>query len=186
MDLNIKDIAENTKEIFMSDSSLKTLLDFERVLDELNVYIFPNWQFGELVAGPKYEKYFITCTFMWAHKKMPDPVGGEKLLQYGCYITYQKSKLLTPVKIKTPDDFKPGTKVAKMISSPIWLVTITIPKILMEEIHLGSKDVASDEIDLDNVEDAYELGLDDDQFKTAEKQEEKQQQGQIPNALPGM
>jgi len=64
MTLTIKHIAENTKDIFMSDSMLKTLLDFERVIDELNVYVFANWKSGELVEGPKYEKYFVTCTFM--------------------------------------------------------------------------------------------------------------------------
>ena len=80
MTLTIKQVAENTKEIFMSDSQLKTLLDFERVIDELNVYIFPNWKSGELVEGPKYEKYFVTCTFMWPYRKMPDPTGGERLL----------------------------------------------------------------------------------------------------------
>ena len=61
----ISDVIENTKEIFMTDSSLDTLLDFERVLDELDLYVFANWKKGELVEGPVYEKYFVTCTFMW-------------------------------------------------------------------------------------------------------------------------
>ena len=174
MTLTIKHIAENTKEIFMSDSMLKTLLDFERVIDELNVYVFPNWKSGELVKGPEYEKYFVTCTFMWANKNMPDPTGGERLLQYGCHVKYQKSNLWAPVKIKTPDDFKAGTKVAKMASSPIWLVTITMPKSLMQEIHVGSVEVGNETLDLEDIENAYEMGLDDDQYKTAEKQEENQ------------
>ena len=44
MTANIKDIISNTKEIFMTDSSLDTLLDFERVLDELDLYAFKNWK----------------------------------------------------------------------------------------------------------------------------------------------
>ena len=32
----IADVIENTKDIFMTDSSLTTLLDFERVMDELD------------------------------------------------------------------------------------------------------------------------------------------------------
>ena len=52
----IADVIENTKEIFMTDSALTSLLDFERVLDELDLYVFANWKDGELVEGPVYEK----------------------------------------------------------------------------------------------------------------------------------
>jgi hypothetical protein len=45
----------------MTDSAVNTLLDFERVIDELDIYAFKNWKRGELVAGPKYEKYFVVC-----------------------------------------------------------------------------------------------------------------------------
>jgi hypothetical protein len=43
----ILDVIENTKEIFMADSSLNTLLDFERVVDELDLYVFKHWKEGE-------------------------------------------------------------------------------------------------------------------------------------------
>ena len=48
-------VADNIKGIYMSDGSLLTLLDFERVLDELDIYAFKNWQLGELVQGPDVE-----------------------------------------------------------------------------------------------------------------------------------
>ena len=110
MTANIKKILDNTKEIYMTDSSLETLLDFERVLDDLDLYAFDNWKRGELVEGPVYEKYFVTCTFMYDFKNMPDPAGGERLLNYGCEITYKKDTLEYPIKVKSYDDFKPGTK----------------------------------------------------------------------------
>ena len=62
---SIADVIENTKELYMTDSAVGTLMDFERVLDELDLYVFANWKKGELVEGPVYEKYFVTCTFMW-------------------------------------------------------------------------------------------------------------------------
>ena len=62
---NINDVLENIKSISLTDSAVNTLLNFERVIDELDIYTFANWKKGELVEGPKYEKYFITCTFMW-------------------------------------------------------------------------------------------------------------------------
>lgn len=185
---NLADILENTKQIFMTDSSLNSLMDFERVIDELDVYVFKNWKKGELVEGPIYEKYFVTCTFMWPYKKMPDPRGGEKLLDYGCQISYTKDTLEYPIKVKSPDDFVPGTKMPEMARSKIWLVEITMPKKLMREIHQGSVELEKENIDLEDIEQAYETGLDDDAYKTEEGQNEKQpQQPQQPQQpAPGL
>ena len=93
MPANIKDILSNIKDIYMTDSSLETLLDYERVLDELDLYSFKHWKLGELVDGPVYEKYFITCTWMFPYRKMPDPSGGERLLNYGCEVEYWEDVL---------------------------------------------------------------------------------------------
>lgn len=170
MAANIKDIIENTKDIYMTDSSLNTLLDFERVIDELDIYSFSNWKIGELVEGPIYEKYFVTCTFMWPYKKMPDPRGGERLLEYGCEIRYKKDILEYPVKVNTPTDFAPGTKVPKMGKVPVWLVELVMPKKLMQEIHRGSLELESETIDAEDIEQAYETGADDDTYKTDDEQ----------------
>lgn len=156
----IHDVIENTKEIFMTDSSLATLLDFERVIDELDTYVFANWKEGELVEGPIYEKYFVSCTFMWPYKLMPDPRGGERLLDYDCEVYYSKDTLEYPIKVKTPDDYAPGTKMPKLGKKPVWLVTIVMPKKLMQEIQQGSLDLESATLDLEDVEKAYEEGED--------------------------
>lgn len=157
----ILDVIENTKEIFMTDSSLTTLMDFERVLDELDLYVFANWKSGELVEGPVYEKYFVTCTFMWPYKLMPDPRGGERLLGYDCEVKYSKDQLEYPVEIKSPDDYKDGTKMPRMAKKPIWLVTIVMPKKLMQEIQQGSLELEDSTLDLEDIEQAYEEGTDD-------------------------
>jgi len=156
----IKDVIENTKEIFMTDSSLTTLLDFERVLDELDLYVFKNWKQGELVEGPIYEKYFVSCTFMWPRAMMPDPRGGERLLDYDCEVYYSKDYVEFPVDIKSPNDFEPGTKMPKMAKNPVWLVTIVMPKRLMQEIQQGSLELESATLDLEDIEQAYEEGND--------------------------
>jgi hypothetical protein len=168
----ILDVIENTKEIFMADSSLNTLLDFERVVDELDLYVFKHWKEGELVQGPEYEKYFVTCTFMWPYKRMPDPSGGKRLLDYDCEVYYSKDMLEYPVKVKTPDDFEPGGKMPKMKKVPVWLVKIVMPKKLMQEIQQGSLELESATIDLEDVEQAYEEGDD-----TAENMSDENQQG---------
>ena len=170
MSQSISDVIENTKEIMMTDSNLVTLLDFERVLDELDLYVFANWKDGELVSGPTYEKYFISCTFMWPYKKMPDPRGGERLLGYDCEVYYKKDILEVPVKIQDPDDFEPGTKMPKLEKMSVWLVTIIMPKKLMQEIQQGSLELESATIDLEDVEQAYEEGSADSTQYDAEEE----------------
>lgn len=182
----LKDVIENTKTVSMTDSALSTLLDFERVIDELDLYAFENWKKGELVEGPIYEKYFVTCTFMWPHKFMPDPRGGERLLEYGCEVGYKRDMLEYPVKVKTPNDFKAGTKVPKKGQAPIWLVKIIMPKTLMQEIHQGSLELESGNIDMEDIEQAYETGQDDKMYKTGDAAAVNPQQpaGPEQNAAP--
>lgn len=172
MATDIKDILQNVKDIYMTDSSLNTLLNFERVIDELGLYAFANWQKGELVEGPKYEKYFVTCTFMWPYKMMPDPSGAERLLNYDCEVAYKKDTLKYPVKIEDPSDFKAGTKVAKAQEKPIWLVSITMPKNLISEITRGSLELQDETLDLEDIETAYEEGDATMANRTQEEQDE--------------
>jgi hypothetical protein len=177
MPTDIKDILDNTKSISLTSSALNTLLDFERVIDELDIYTFENWKKGELVAGPVYEKYFVTCTFMWPYKLMPNPRGGERLLDYGCEIKYKKDHLQYPIKVKDPNDFQPGTKTPKMARTPVWLVEITIPKSLMQEINQGSVELEKDTIDAEDIEQSYEEGLDDNIYKTDSEAPQQAQAG---------
>lgn len=162
MPANIRDLLDNTKEIFMTDSAVSTLLDFERVLDELDLYAFANWKNGELVEGPIYEKYFVKCTFMWPYKKMPDPRGAERLSEYDCDVNFKKDFFEHPIKVKTPMDYKPGTKVPKLIKSPIWLVEIVMPKKLMQDIQQGALELESGTVDMEEIDTAYETGADND------------------------
>ena len=157
---HIKDVIENTKEIYLSNSALSILMDFERVLDELDMYVFKNWKAGELVVGPVYEKYFVTCTFMWPHQLMPDPRGAERLMEYDCEIKWRKDILEYPIKVKDPNDYKSGTRVPKLGKLPVWLVEITMPKKLMFEIERGSLELESESVEAEDIESAYETGAD--------------------------
>jgi len=185
MAADLKDVIENTKNIYMTDSALSSLMDFERVIDQLDLYVFENWKKGELVEGPIYDKYFVTCTFMWPYKKMPNPQGGQKLLDYGCHVRYKKDLLKFPMKVNSPNDFEPGSKMPKMQQVPVWLVEIVMPKKLMQEIHQGSIELESEKVDAEDIEQAYETGTDDDVYKTNGQQQNGQQQNaQQPAAAP--
>jgi hypothetical protein len=173
-------VAENIKDIYLSEGSLLTLLDFERVLDELDLYAFKNWQIGELVSGPTIGKYRVTCIFMWPEKLMPDPRGARRLLPFDCEIKYKKTSMKVPMKVRNPDDFRPGTHKARLIEKKIWLVEITMPKSLMSDIRTGSVELEDEEIDLEDLDQAYEQDLDQESYQSDEQAKNAQQQLQQP------
>jgi hypothetical protein len=131
---DILDVIKNVETIYNNNSSLAVLKDFERVLDEMDVYVYDNWFDGELASGPKIERHWVTCEFMWPHKKMPDPDGARRLMEIGCKVKYSKTEMIEPRKIRSPDDFRPGTKKGKLDSRPIWIVKIMMPKKLVFDI----------------------------------------------------
>ena len=173
-------IADNIKDIYLSEGSLLTLLDFERVLDELDLYAFKNWIVGELVAGPKIDRYTVSCIFMWPEKLMPDPRGARRLLPFDCKIAFKKTRMKVPMKITDPSDFRPGTHKAKLEEKPIWLVEIVIPKNLMSDIRTGSVELEDQEIDLADLDDAYEQDLDQESYQNQDNAQNAQQQLQSP------
>jgi len=162
--ISVKKAIENTKEIFLSDSAVSILMDFERVLSEMDIYAFENWIKGELVEGPICEKYFVTCTFLWKRSEMPDPSGGERLLDYDCTVLYKKSSLEYPIKVESPDDFEAGTKMPKMKRVPIWLVEISIPRSLMNDIERGSMELNGEIVELDDIEDDIEGNANEESY----------------------
>jgi len=165
-------VADNIKDIYLSDGSLLSLMDFERVLDELDLYAFKNWQLGELVAGPEISRYKVSCTFMWPGKLMPDPRGARRLLPFDCDVKYKKTRIKIPVKIEEPDDYIPGTHKARLIERPVWLVEITMPKSLMSEMRTGSIELEGQSIDLEELDRAYEEDLDQQEFRSDEQSNE--------------
>ena len=70
---------------------------------------------------------------------MPDPNGGKRLSEYGCQVIYSKETIMLPRKIKDPGDFRPGTKKGKIDAHPVWTVTITMPKKLMQDVYVGKE-----------------------------------------------
>jgi hypothetical protein len=136
---DIIDVIKNLQTLSENNSAFKVLKDFERVIDELDVYVFSNWADGEIILGPDVNRYDVKVTLMWTRDKMPDPKGGKRLADYGCRVVFEKSEMLIPRKIKDPGDFRPGTKKGKIDAHPIWTVEITMPKKLMQDVFTGKE-----------------------------------------------
>jgi len=173
-------VADNIKNIYMSDGSLTTLLDFERVLDEMDIYAFRHWSMGELVQGPTIGKYTVTCLFMWPERLMPDPRAGRRLLPFDCKVRYRKVMMKIPIRITDPDDFRPGTRKARIMERPVWLVEITIPKALMSDIRTGSIEMEGEDLDLEELDQAYEKDVDKEEYQNDQQAQNVQQAQQQP------
>lgn len=138
---DVLDIIRNVQSLYAVGPTLGILKDFERVLDELDVYVFTNWEDGELLEGPKDSRHFVECSFMWPADKMPDPAGGKRLLDRGCKVTYKKDELLKPRQIKSPADYRPGTTKGKIDAHDIWIVNIRMPKELIGNFKHGKTEI---------------------------------------------
>jgi hypothetical protein len=153
------EIIRNIKKIYASDKVVETIVNLEKVLDDVNIYAYKNWQLGELVDGPHVTKYDTTATFMWEQNDMPDPEAGKRILNVGGKVEFKKDIKLTPRKIKSYSDYRPGTKKAKLDEIPVWLVKITIPNQIIEDFNAESqvtKTVSGASID-QSPQDASEL-----------------------------
>ena len=154
--IKLYDVLDNTKNIYLSNNALENLLDFERVLDTLDLYVFENWDKGELIEGPMHTRYFVECSFMWPRKLMPNPLGAKRLLEYDITVTYKKSKLTKPVK-----DLEVYPKKAGGLDSDqkidtkemsIWIVNIKIPRTLMKNIERGYVEYEGEKLDMEDIE----------------------------------
>jgi hypothetical protein len=166
-------IVDNINGIYTSDGTITTLLDFERVLDEADLYAFKNWDLGELVDGPNTKRYTVDCTFMWPYKLMPDPRGAKRLLTLGCQVKFKTTEIDLPMKVDKPTDFKSGTHYPKLQPKKMWLVHIVMPKQLLNDIKEGSIDLADQTIDLSDLDDAYAEDLQKEQGDDVESKSQQ-------------
>ena len=95
---------------FESDSILNVLIDFEGVLDHLDVYAYENWEKGEVVQGPDLEKYWVTVILMYPKKLMPNPEGALRIIERGGKVFFGEDVYLKPVKITSPNDMESRRK----------------------------------------------------------------------------
>jgi hypothetical protein len=130
------------------------------------------------VEGPIISAYRVKCVFMSPLKKMPDPAGAKRLIPYGVKVQYKKAWLKYPIKVKSEDDFRPGIKKPKIVKTKVWLIFIDIPKYLIKDITTGSKEIMDQEMDLQDIDDAYEEDLNTHRgIAQAESEQNQEEEG---------
>ena len=162
----IEELKQTLDNLVDSSNDLNVLLEFEEVLDNLNIYSYKNWEYGEVIAGPEVSKYWVTVTLMYPYKLMPDPDAAMRLIKHGARVFYGKDTFNEPKKIKTPDDLEQtgedGKRRPKRIKRPIWLVTIEMPRQFVNEFDSNKITINGVDIDMSEVEGAYDTDYDNE------------------------
>ena len=118
------------------------------------------------MLGPVTERHWVTASFMWPEKKMPDPDGARRLLDYGAKVSFRRDTLETPAKMTgnpqtDMDNMEEGGRYPKMLKDKVWVVEITMPKTLMSEIYRGSIEIEGDSFDVQDINTAQEETVQD-------------------------
>lgn len=125
---DLDSIKNTLVKISQGNTILDTLLEFERTLDNAEIFAYKNWILGELVEGPDIGRYFYKTVWMYPYATMPDPNAGLRLTKLGAKVNFKKGVFKKPIKVQGPEDWvDPETKQAKMVEYEIWLVTIELP-----------------------------------------------------------
>lgn len=140
MTIAVKLLNDQIRKVSDTNTLLDMLLEFEGVLENIDLYAYKNWVDGEVLEGPILDRHYITVKLMYPEKKMPDPAGAKRLFSRECLVKYHKDELITPVRVKSFDDVisevRPdGTTrlKAKTKTEPVWVVEIKMPRRFVDD-----------------------------------------------------
>jgi len=162
----LEELKSTLDNLIDSGNDLNVLLEFEEVLDNLNIYAYQNWEYGEVIAGPDVSRYWITVTLMYPRKLMPDPDAAMRLTKHGARVFFGKDSILEPIKITSPDDLqepdKNGKRKPKVKKTPIWLVRIEMPRQFVDDFESHKITINGIDVDMSEVNSAYDSDYDNE------------------------
>lgn len=180
MTTDLDSIKQTLVNVSKGNNILDTLIEFERTLDNAELFAYKNWILGELVEGPEIGRYWYKTVWMYPYAMMPDPNGGLRLTKLGAKVNFRKGVFKKPVKVRGPEDWvDPESKRAKMVEHEIWLVTIELP---IKYIQRGLSDI--DDVIQQDIQDTNdELA---DAFEDEVPEQEPGMEGDMGGEQPGM
>jgi len=187
MTTDLDSIKNTLVNISKGNSLLDTLLEFERTLDNAEIFAYKNWILGELVEGPDISRYWYKTVWMYPYAMMPDPNAGLRLTKLGAKVNFRKGTFKKPVKVHGPEDWaNPETKRAKMAEHEVWLVTIDLPLKYINNGLEKADDIIQQDIAATNAEiaDAYDEQPEDDSMDMTGGDEMAPDEGMPTDAPP--
>lgn len=143
MTIAVKLLNDQIKKISDTNTLLDMLLEFEKVLEDIDLYAYANWEKGEVLEGPTLGRHFVTVKLMYKYADMPDPYGAKRLLVKDCLVKFEKDTLISPVRVKNFDDVETEIRAdgsmrhkAKTKTEPVWVVEIKMPRRFVDEFSM--------------------------------------------------
>lgn len=141
---------------------LDMLVQMEDVLDSMDIYVFSNWLKGEVAEGPIVRRYWLDMTLRYKYDEMPDPRAALRLLKHGVRVDFSKAKFDNDSDDAKPVENPDAVDDENDTSNLVWLVRISIPRRLVVQMNNAQHDFYDEEIDVEQVEDAQDDGIDDE------------------------
>jgi hypothetical protein len=178
--IDINEIAATISGVKKNRNTLDLLLEFEGVLDDLNIYAYENWIKGEVIKGPIISKYWVEVYIMYPEMQMPNPEAATRLAKHGFFVFFNKDTLTSNVKIKNTSDLvndpnHEGKRIPKTKEMTVYVVKIVMPRHLLTDYNVKKISAMTGEIDLDDVVDAYDQGLDVDRNARNDDEDESEE-----------
>lgn len=143
MTIAVKLLNDQIKKISDTNTLLDMLLEFEKVLEDVDLYAYANWEKGEVLEGPTLGRHFVTVKLLYKYADMPDPYGAKRLLVKDCLVKFEKDTLISPVRVKNFDDVETEIRAdgsvrhkAKTKTEPVWVVEIKMPRRFVDEFSM--------------------------------------------------
>lgn len=158
-----------------SPTLLDILIQMEDILDSMDVYVFKNWLKGEIVEGPVVRRYWLDMSLLYPFDPkskdhgMPDPAAALRLLKHGVRVDYSRARYDDSGTDAEP--IEENEEIEEGDPKLAWLLRISIPRRLVVQMSSAQHDFYDDEVDIDQVEDAKDIGLDDESGYTADEQQ---------------
>lgn len=165
MTISVKMLNDNIKKVSETNTLLDMLLEFESVLDNLDLYAYKNWIKGEIVEGPHLDRHWVTLKLMYRRESMPDPDGAKRILSRGGLVKYVEETLLTPRRVRNFDDVTVHVTgdgrtryKTKTDSHPVWVVEIKLPRKYVDEFSTDAVEADEDSyVDLESLNTESEI-----------------------------
>lgn len=168
---------ERTFRELNSQNIQATLIQIEDFFDTNNLYAFNNWFEGNIWDGPNVNRYWIEITLQYSEGLMPEPRGLARFAEMGVKYKFIETTIMTPMKVEKPDDLDPATRKPKEKKEKIWLITLKIPRYLIEDPMPNDSEEADTIQNIEATKEAENEDMDEEDMDEEDMDDEEKSGG---------
>lgn len=124
-------IYNNTKTVNEHNGMLDMAMEVAAFLDQIGAFAFKNWIDGEVIDGPKRDKFFIKIKLMFPTNVIPDPSVIERLENLKCKTELKKDIYRRVIHVRERDTDQMNNRNGfekRLVEHNVWVLTLMIPE----------------------------------------------------------